>query len=157
MDINSLFKEVESFEKYLQRKNNSGFVISKYFNRELQISNPENADLRQLGLGSASGLYFLVGSDDKVLYIGKATKGNLHAELWGKLRTPVGDQIPMQYPNTYWSKMPDLECANDLLNGKISIAVLKIDPPEYSSLFEVYLQTHCYFSGKFPKLNSQIG
>ena len=30
-----------------------------------------------LGLGTASGLFFVVGSDGEVLYIGKATKDNL--------------------------------------------------------------------------------
>ena len=121
------------------------------------ISNPSNADLRAVGLRNTSGLYFMLRPTNEVIYIGKATKGNLHDELWGKLKTPEGE-IPSKYPNTYWSKMQlEPEVSRELMDGDLLVAAFAVEPSICCSLLEVYLQTLCSSNEELPSLNSQIG
>jgi hypothetical protein len=40
------------------------------------------------GVGSKSGIYFLISENDEVLYIGKATTNNIHERIWSHLKAP---------------------------------------------------------------------
>ena len=122
------------------------------------IAVPPNLNVAELGSGC--GLYFLLRRSAQIAYIGKATKNNLHRELWGKLATPsqaAADQR-LSYLRTYWSRDVRGEIANEIATGQLSVAALWIDPPEVSSLLEVYLQTRCFrLEGHLPVLNRRIG
>lgn len=131
-----------------------------------EIASIINADLRTSdkdGIGRRSGCYLLLAPDSTVLYIGKATRGNLHAEVWNKLGVPVdivGDSTRRRYPSTYWSNWSSLDesVRRFLESGAIRLAGIAVDPPELSSLLEVYLQTFAWQAdGRLPILNSQIG
>jgi hypothetical protein len=62
-----------------------------------------NPSLPKDGFGHMSGVYFLCALDDEIYYIGKATKNNLHEEVWGKIKTPtIGDEGNRTYPKNYF-------------------------------------------------------
>ena len=123
------------------------------------ISDPKNADLRQRGLRNASGVYLIGDKAGTVLYIGKATRGNLHEELWNKLRTPQGDTPPLVYPAMIWpSEGLQPGIARQLESGSVSVATIQVKPALHSALLEVFLQTLCCEQdGSLPILNSRIG
>lgn len=41
-----------------------------------------------MALVSKSGVYFFGSPDGEIIYIGKATKNNLHHRVWDHVRTP---------------------------------------------------------------------
>ena len=120
-----------------------------------------NPSLPKDGFGHRSGVYFLCSLKDEIYYIGKATKNNLHEEVWGKIKTPSLDNMGMRsYPKNYFlGKNLDSIATNDVENGNIKIGVLVISNSTLASLSEVYVQS-VYFQrndGNLPKLNSRIG
>ncbi|PID37882.1 MAG: hypothetical protein CR966_00045 [Pseudomonadales bacterium] len=120
-----------------------------------------NPHLPKDDYGHMSGVYFLCSLDEEIYYIGKATKNNLHEEVWGKIKTPSWDDDGKQsYPKNYFlGKNLDKNVISDVERGDIRIGVLVIDNPILSSLAEVYIQT-VYFQKNeetLPKLNSRIG
>jgi hypothetical protein len=158
MLVNEISREAIDFATMLSNPSKIPIELGELLLTD-PIADPKNADLRKHGLANSSGLYFLVRPSGDVAYIGKATKGNLHPELWGKLRTPVGEFAPLTYPNTYWSGM-DMEpsLAEELLHGEMRIAAFSVQPDWACSLLEVYLQTLCVqIDGALPCWNSQIG
>jgi len=158
MLIDQVYREATDF---IEKINSMGKIPMSLGELKLTkpIANPENADLRKIELRDSSGLYFIVRPSGNVTYIGKATKKNLHRELWGKLRTPLGESNACKYPNTYWSKMKLGDAVTqELLEGKMRIAAFTLSPASSCSLLEVYLQTLCYATdGALPCMNSQIG
>ena len=93
-----------------------------------------------------SGVYFVLSEQLDTLYIGKATKGNLHERIWGHLQTPIAN-------NDGWRKYPKNRFNSELVeNGFVKIGAIEISPSIASSLVEVYLQTIF-----FPPLCKQIG
>lgn len=108
-----------------------------------------------------SGLYFLCSADDEIYYIGKATKNNLHEEIWGKIKTPTRlENNKLIYPKNYFlNKGLDDEAISNVINGKIKLRVIGLSNPILASLAEVYIQTIFYQinGSKLPKLNSRIG
>lgn len=118
-------------------------------------------DLPKDGFGHQSGVYFICSPDSEIYYIGKATKDNLHEEIWGKLKTPSPTKENMNtYPKNYFlNKDIDTNAVGDVTNGNVSLGVLVVSNPILASLSEVYLQSVYYQRnrGLLPKLNSRIG
>lgn len=105
-------------------------------------------------VGNKSGIYLFLTEDGTVLYIGKATKNNLHERVWGHIQTPEESELKgwMIFPKNRFSKETDNEYNEIIKNGKIRIGIVEIQPSEVSSLVEVYLQTI-----HLPPLCKQIG
>lgn len=120
-----------------------------------------NPNLPKKDFGHMSGLYFLCSLDEDIYYIGKATKNNLHEEVWGKIKTPNKDNPERKtYPKNYFAgKNLDKEAVADVGNGDIKIGLLVISNPVLVSLAEVYIQSVFYQrnSRELPKLNLRIG
>lgn len=120
-----------------------------------------NPSLPKNGFGHQSGVYFLCSDNFEIYYIGKATKNNLHEEVWGKIKTPtVSSDEKRTYPKNYFRKKAlNKNAIDDVTSGKIRIGVLTMDNQILASLAEVYLQSVFYTksSNMLPKLNSQIG
>jgi hypothetical protein len=126
---------------------------------ELEPLSARPPDLRSTGIGTMSGVYFFVRPSGEIAYIGKATKNNLHREIWGKLNTPGPEGWgALTYPKTSWASMAiGDELRDELVSGKLAVAALAVEPNELSSLCEVYFHTLCQIEGRLPALNSQIG
>lgn len=102
------------------------------------------------GIGNKSGVYFFLTEEEDVLYIGKATKDNLHERIWDHLQTP-------EERNKGWKTFPKTKFAQTssgelFVNGKVKIGVVEVHPIHLTSLVEVYLQ-----SISLPSLCKQIG
>jgi hypothetical protein len=147
--------------------------ISKNFGLT-EISLPFDSDLELLSNQSpkipkeadgifnyTSGLYFFCSPINDIYYIGKATKGNLHEEIWGKIKTPTRLETDLlMYPRNYFlNKNLEEKAVDDITNGNIKLRVLGMSNPDLASLAEVYIQTLFYKinGNKLPKLNSRIG
>jgi hypothetical protein len=108
-----------------------------------------------------SGLYFLSSPENEIYYIGKATKNNLHEEIWGKIKTATRKETDqLIYPKNYFlNKSLDEQAVTDITNGNILLRVLGMNNPDLASLAEVYIQTLFYKKNgnELPKLNSRIG
>ena len=112
------------------------------------------------GIGNKSGIYFILSETNEILYIGKATAGNLHERIWGHLKTPlINTDGRRSFPkNNFINRgLPD-EYVNKIKNGKARLAVIEVVPASHASLIEVYLHTlHLKREGCIPPLNKQIG
>lgn len=112
------------------------------------------------GIGSQSGLYFFALPDKEIIYIGKATKNNLHNRVWDHAKTPVEisngkKTFPM---HGFGSCTHAPEEVALIRNGEAHLGVVTISDPILVSLLEVYLHTvHVKQYGKLPILNKQIG
>lgn len=109
------------------------------------------------GASTASGVYFVTDHTGNVLYIGKATKNNMGAEVWGKFKAAArlepGD-TPI-FANSGWAA--DRLVGDTIVHGDVQIHVAIIDPADASSTAEVYLQTWCRDNGGLPPLNRRVG
>lgn len=107
-----------------------------------------------------SGVYLIGDPDENILYIGKATEKNLGAEIWGKFRAPTNsdsNDMPsfINSPLAKWAHEDgDREM---IIKGNVLISAAIIEPKEFSSLVEVYLQTWCLRKRSWPRLNNRIG
>ena len=111
-------------------------------------------------VGDKSGLYIFTTSNQQVIYIGKATKNNLHHRVWDHVKTP--EIMPdgwRNFPKTSFNSCaenPDL--VTSVREGRIRLYVFTVSDPEVTSLIEVYLQIqHIKSHGKLPAFNKQIG
>ncbi|OQX23893.1 MAG: hypothetical protein BWK80_23590 [Desulfobacteraceae bacterium IS3] len=106
-----------------------------------------------------SGIYLLSSQEDKVIYIGKATKSNMGAEVWGKFNKYRLDSNGKKefYQNRFVLVKSSPEIRDAIQQGKVFLTFLIIDPAEMASLLEVYLQTTCYVQNDWPELNQRIG
>lgn len=111
------------------------------------------------GLSDKSGVYFLLDENDNVLYIGKATTGNFGREIYGKFSTATAhsDNDAPFFGKSSMAKYAPPEYVDMLRNGKVHIVAVRIDPPEMSSVVEVFLQTYSFRNHKLPPLNKRIG
>lgn len=129
---------------------------------EAPVISLKNVVLPKDGVGHESGVYFIYSKLGEIYYIGKATKNNLHEEVWGKIKTPSnnGDNTN-HYPKNYFLNKKNLnqDAVNAVTAGNVKIGAVTISNSILASLLEVYLQTlYCQNnSGNLPKLNSQIG
>jgi len=143
--------------------NNFGTVQSdEVIDNSAPIISEENVHLPKDGVGHKSGIYMIYSASGEIYYIGKATKNNLHEEVWGKIKTPSKNSDGSSYyPKNYFLNKNKLDqsAVSDITNGNVKIGVHIISNNILASLVEVYLQTlYCQISsGKLPKLNSQIG
>jgi hypothetical protein len=116
-----------------------------------------------------SGVYLIADPDENILYIGKASANNLSAEIWGKFRAPThvdSDGMP-SFDNSPLAKWADNEEHHEMIiKGNVYISAAIIEPPYFSSLIEVYLQTWYVRKSSFgslpplsslPPLNRRIG
>jgi len=166
-------EEDMQYQEAIERLNDflsSGIISSSFGNIETHEAIKNDApiislkivDLPKDGIGHESGVYFLYSPSGEVYYIGKATRNNLHEEVWGKIKTPSkNDDNTFYYPKNYFLNKNNLDknAVNDVTTGNIKIGVITISNNILSSLSEVYLQTlYCQNNaGNLPKLNSQIG
>ncbi|WP_176465372.1 MULTISPECIES: hypothetical protein [unclassified Pseudomonas] len=112
------------------------------------------------GVGCKSGVYFFGSPESEILYIGKATKNNLHHRVWDHVKTPnIREDGRRTFPN---HRFTGFEQAKNqmphVLSGEARIAVVTVSDPEVVSLIEVYLHTaHKKRHGTLPAFNRQIG
>ncbi len=95
-----------------------------------------------------SGVYLFVSEHDEVLYVGKATKNNMRVRIWDHIKTPEDSEEKegwVIYPNNHFDQ-------DIVRSGMVKIAIFKVEPAQYCSLAEVYLQTM-----DLPKYCQQIG
>lgn len=111
-------------------------------------------------VGDKSGLYIYATDDNQIIYIGKATKNNLHHRVWHHVKTPkIMPDSWRTFPKTLFSNCPENpELVENVRNGKVRVYVFTVSVPEVISLIEVYLQIqHQIQHGKLPAFNKQIG
>jgi len=123
---------------------------------------PDNLGMLVTGdeIGSKSGVYFFGSPTGEILYIGKATKSNLHHRVWGHVKTPeVLDGGRRVFPKHGFTAGADnADPVSHVLKGEVRLGVVTISDPELVSLVEVYLQTvHKKRYGSLPAFNKQIG
>lgn len=112
------------------------------------------------GVGGQSGVYFFVSPNGEILYIGKATKDNLHQRVWDHVRTPVVLESGRRtFPDHRFRDGMDVHGhESDVRNGLVYVGVIAISEPELASLVEVYLHTlHRKRHQRLPLFNKQIG
>lgn len=111
------------------------------------------------GIGSECGVYFYMSPEGEIIYIGKATKQNLHHRVWDHIKTPV--IMPngrRSFPNHAFGTLGGQELENHIQEGNVRLGVVTVSDPSVVSLIEVFLQTvHAKKHGKLPTLNKQIG
>ena len=112
-------------------------------------------------LAFKSGIYIFTTKDNDIIYIGKATKNNLHSRTTSHVGTPKRlDNGKMTFPLTTFSGCSDLELSKDIQDGQIRLHVFSVSDAVVISLIEVYLQTVYVQNskeGKLRWLNKQIG
>ena len=112
------------------------------------------------GIGTRSGIYFFTCSQGRIIYIGKATKNNLHHRVWHHVKTPEFDSDGnWTFPKHIFRGEPEAEKYEaEILNGKAGLGVVTFSDPELVSMAEVYLHTvHQKQYGRLPMFNKQIG
>ena len=106
-----------------------------------------------------SGVYMIIDDNDELLYVGKARKANMAAEIWSKFAAATS-RSPVYFRNSPLAKYPppdNPEIAEILRRGEVRFVALLIEPKEFSSLFEVFIQTICAVNSALPPFNKQIG
>ena len=111
------------------------------------------------GIGCKSGVYFFGSPGGEIIYIGKATKNNLHHRVWDHCKTPeVMHDGKRTFPKHGFGDTGAPEQANFILSGEARLGVVTVSDPELVSLIEVFLHTvHTKEHGVLPVLNKQIG
>lgn len=111
------------------------------------------------GYCKKSGVYIFSNLDSDILYIGKAAANNLGAEIYGKFgaASAFNEQNEPYFENSPMVEWAQGKCRDYLLNGDVYISAISIEPKDFTSLFEVYLQAWCAIEEKLPPLNRRIG
>lgn len=112
------------------------------------------------GIGDKSGVYCFVSPAGDVLYIGKATKNNLHHRVWHHVKTPYfGEDGHATFPNHSFRGGNEVAAyESDILNGRARLGVITISDQSLVSLAEVYLHVvHKKMHNRLPVFNKQIG
>ncbi|AOW78217.1 hypothetical protein A3Q34_16015 [Colwellia sp. PAMC 20917] len=149
--LNSQFSELVI--NFLQPTKNS--LINEWSDKN-NLPVPVKGD----GVGSKSGIYFLISENDEVLYIGKATTNNIHERIWSHLKTPEIKQNDKRvFPkNNFINRGLDEDIVSLVTNGNIYFAAVEVNPTYLCSLVEVYLHSICMKDyDRIPPLNKQIG
>ena len=110
-------------------------------------------------IGGNSGIYIFSNDQGDILYIGKATKNNLHNRVWNHLGAPKRlDSGWMTFPNTNFISNEFPEYSQTVVEGKSRLHVFTVSDPDIVSMIEVYLQVaHIKSTGRLPIFNKQIG
>jgi len=125
-------------------------------------SNPSNIGILVSGdgVGSQSGVYFFADPNGKIIYIGKATKNNLHQRVWDHVKTPyVMPDGTRTFPKHGFKECSNASAEIELIrSGNARLGVITVSNPDLVSLVEVYLHTLFVKEyGCLPVLNKQIG
>lgn len=160
MHLDSITKIIDSFASSLNDSfkelefNVVAFSRMNVFNESFKQHVPSET------YKDKSGVYFISNLKGEILYIRKASKDNLAAEIWGKFGAPVigEDGVPMFVKSKMAKYAPTKELYELITNGAFYISAIVINPREMVSLLEVLLQTICLKQdGCLPSLNKQIG
>ena len=112
------------------------------------------------GIGQKSGVYCFASPSGDILYIGKATKNNLHHRVWGHVKTPQFlEDGRGTFPKHGFRGGPEAEeYESDVREGRVRLGVITISDQELASLAEVYLHVlHKKMHSRLPIFNKQIG
>ena len=112
------------------------------------------------GIGNQSGVYFFASPDGEIIYIGKATKNNLHHRVWDHVKTPeVLADGRRTFPKHELHATAEVDRhASNVQKGKVRLGVVTISDPNLVSFVEVYLHTlHKKRFGRLPLFNKQVG
>lgn len=134
------------------------FDVSMHF-PDLFFREVWNKEIPAPGISARSGVYLVLDAQNKVLYVGKATTNNLGAEIYNRKFKKVTSSDPVRFDNSELAEFaPNPQLAEILRAGSVKLAAFVIDPPEFSSLVEVFLHTLCWRRwGRLPPLNKRIG
>jgi hypothetical protein len=162
---------IENLHEYIQELTNS---LPKLFSNitidfSFGLNRPligDWSDENNLGIlagdnvGDKSGLYIFTTSDHEIVYIGKATKNNLHHRVWDHVKTPqIMHDGWRNFPKTLFKSCN--ENSDIVLNareGRLRLYVFTVSDPYVTSLIEVYLQIqHIKLHNRLPAFNKQIG
>jgi len=161
MKYNDYLTDTKDLSEFLLGKRVKGVKLIETFSpKEKTIIGDWSSEsnlpvpVRGDGIGNKSGVYFILTEDEEVLYIGKATKGNLHERIWDHLRTPEKlEDGTMIFPKTRFIQDGCEPSLSELVKeGRVKIGIIEVEPNELTSLVEVYLQ-----SINLPPLCKQIG
>ncbi len=87
-------------------------------------------------LSKTSGIYIFINEDGLILYIGKAGENNVRDRIWDHIKTPK----PANKEG--WVVFPKNKFNSVLVEeGKVKVGIIEVEPKDYVSLIEVYLQT----------------
>ena len=110
------------------------------------------------GIGNRSGIYFFTTEDEDVLYIGKATKNNIHERVWDHIQTPKDIEGGKIFPNSKFDISSENVFCQLVRDGRVKVGIISISPATVAPLAEVYLQTiYSLQMRKIPPLCKQIG
>ena len=164
MNIKSIIAHVESLKMAGQQLGLTSKIIYEFGPNRPHIGDDSNATFRGcLGgddIGSKSGVYiFSDEHGEEILYIGKATKNNLHQRVWSHLDTPT--RLPsgwMTFPKCGFKSNTNENAKRAIIDGKAKLHVFTVSQPVETSILEVYLQVmHFKENGTLPCFNKQIG
>jgi hypothetical protein len=124
-------------------------------------SNSENRGMivKDDGFDIKRGIYFYAMPEGEIVYIGKASKSNLHDRVWHHLKTAKEELAPNKkiFPNHRFVN-EESKYADAFTNGQVRLGIVTVSDRVLVSLLEVYLQTlHSKIHGNLPVLNKQIG
>ena len=163
MNIESAKQHLFEFINALPKLFN-GVTIEYEFGEGRPFIGDESAeDFRgMLGGHSAafkSGLYLFATQENEIIYIGKATKNNLHSRTMSHVGVPERKNRWMTFPSTAFSDcLENPELVNNIRDGKIRLHVFSVSDATVISLVEVYMQTvYLKNVGRLPYFNKQIG
>lgn len=111
------------------------------------------------GVGCKSGIYLFGSPDETIIYIGKATKDNLHHRVWDHCKTPeITPDSQRTFPKHSFDDSGLISEADYIRSGQARLGVVTVSDPELVSLIEVFLHTiHIKTHRALPVLNKQIG
>ncbi|HFD15185.1 MAG TPA: hypothetical protein ENJ38_02640 [Rhodospirillales bacterium] len=158
--IDALFGELERFRAVLERQLPAmAFATPRIVKREAPFARWFREKVPDPSSSTKSGVYFIAAPDREILYIGKATRNNLAAQIWQKFGTPKlqeGD-VPFFEESPFVRSDTDERLRRLMLRGEVLVAAAVVEPAAHASLVEVYLQTWCVANGGLPPLNRRIG
>lgn len=165
MNITELLSELENFASSLPAMFAQASIVPVLGEEMPPVGDWSNAKrpgmlVKGEAAGAMSGIYFFSSQAGEVLYIGKATKNNLHHRVWGHMKTPVEfERGWRRFPSHgFISSSQNESHVRDARDGKIHLGVVTVSDPDLVSLLEVYLHTvHQKRYGRLPAFNKQIG
>lgn len=107
-----------------------------------------------------NGIYFYIGPDGIVLYVGKADRSDgggigTEASRWVQPYNPVG---AVMFPQHHWCNDPEVEDSvkSCIANGNFSIVTVKVEPSSIARYLEHLMILTCkMIDGDRPALNKR--
>ena len=161
MTICDASREVERLKLLFHSKAPGPAFEAKMYFPNVFFCDAWDKEMPAPGISKRSGVYIVLDESEKALYIGKATKNNLAAEIYNRKFKKVTSKDPIRFGNSELAhSVSDPVVAKMIREGKVKLAAFVIEPAELSSLVEVFLQTMCWQrrdEGWWPVCNKQIG